>query len=148
MTHPNNTEMDQPEVNVPSSSGTLIFVKLSQTCQCLRAGYMHCLFLRCMCWNCNRFVLLLVSCSICSEDVCVDTNQCTGLSWDQPYLWHLSVLACMLMCTQMLDLPHCLWCVRCTNYTRCFKTCSDRNLLPEGRMSYSELFLMFFPKYI
>lgn len=29
LTHPNNTEMDQPEVNVPFSSGTLIFVKLS-----------------------------------------------------------------------------------------------------------------------
>lgn len=42
------------------------------------------------------------------------------------------------------DLSHCLWCIKCTKYTRHFKMCSNHNLLPGGRMSCSELFLMFF----
>lgn len=81
----------------------------------------------------------------------VNTNQCTGLSWGQSYLWHLSVLASMLICTQMPDFPCCLWCtcIWCSVYTRCFKLCSDQNLLPVGRMSYCELgfvvFGFFFP---
>lgn len=74
----------------------------------------------------------------------VSTNQCTGLSWNKSYLWLLSVLAYLLTCAQMLGLPRRLWCncIWGTNCRRCFKMCADHNLLPEGRMSYSELFLM------
>lgn len=140
--------MDQSEVNVPSSSGTLIFEKLSHklitvlglgTCivffQDVRFEVARGLY--CYLW----LVPFVLGCG-------VDTNQCTGLFWDQSYLLHLSVFACMSMCTQMLDLPHCLWCtcIWRTNYTRCFKTCSDHSLFSETRMSYSELFLMFFPQ--
>lgn len=103
---------------------------------------MHCLFLWCVCWSCNRFVLLLTTCSMCFRMWCRHESMC----WGQSYWWHQSVLACMLTCTQMLDPPHCLWCtcVWCTNYTSCFEMCGDHNLWLKGRMSYSELFLMFF----
>lgn len=104
---------------------------------------MHCLFLRCVCWNCSRFVLLLVTCSICVRMWCRQINALVGLGISLASDTCQSLLVCSCV-DEMLDLHHYLWCIRCTKYTRCFKMHSHHKLLPEGRTSYSELFLMLF----
>lgn len=103
---------------------------------------MHCLFLWCICWNCNRFLLLLVTCPVCVRMWCRQINVLVGLgiSLANDTCQCLLVCSCVHKCWS----SPLLWCIKCTKYTRHFKMCRNHNLLPEGRMSYTELFLMFF----